>query len=447
MCEMCNLTFETRADLDAHDGLFHTHPHHCDLCHKGFNIRAQMVYHRQSHFNMRLKCPYCPRLLKTERTLETHVELHTNTMEGLKYPCKICSKVFTTKMSLFRHRKNYHLNIKCEFCPEILDNQKEHLHHVEINHQSSSVLTKYKCSVCKKCFSQRSILFAHKRQLHKFPKIAIRVRNPKYGCYFCSKIFTFKPSLEIHVVQHLLGIVDVLNVNESMSKLNLSCTLCYKGYLSKEEFKQHNEQVHPDIILCEICTKQFFKQEGFLRHKRLVHFSTRIECKICQQTFKTDYELGIHLANSNHAPKSFDFKFCPEKLDSNNELDAHKKSFHKNKLKFECSHCEERFETKKSIASHILRIHKKTHSCHHCKKLFGSKSSLNEHLNSCKKDKTHIFKCTICFRDYTTRQDLKMHYINAHLNPFSFKCKICSKRFNKMHQVKLHMKAHHAQQI
>jgi KRAB domain-containing zinc finger protein len=443
LCELCNVTFETRADLEAHDGLLHTHPHHCDVCYKGFHNRYHMLAHHQSHFNMRLQCPQCPSIFKTHITLEGHIRRHMATTDPFNYPCKVCSKIFISREKLFKHRKNHHL--KCKFCPIILDNQQEYIHHIEINHQSSSAITKYMCSVCKKCFSQQNILHAHKKQSHK-PK-RVRVKGKIYYCHFCSETFRWKYRLELHIVQHLVNIIGTLNVNASTCKINLSCILCYKSYLNQEEFKQHNAQVHPDISLCDICTKQISNQKLLEKHKKLVHRAALIDCEICQRTFETDFELALHLANFEHMSQNYNCKFCSEKFNTDSKLDAHKKSFHKNELKFECSRCEERFETKKSITSHMLRIHVKPHLCQHCGLSFHSESLLNKHtLKRCVKVKPRIFKCTICFQDYAHSAELKRHYIYMHLCPFSFMCKICGKRFNLNYSLGVHERTCHTQQ-
>ncbi|TKR59786.1 hypothetical protein L596_029410 [Steinernema carpocapsae] len=112
--------------------------------------------HRSSPHDSLMKCRYCPKKFKTEKTLETHkiecrlVRLHE---------CTVCGKRFKARGGLQQHHR-IHIQDKpyiCKFCPKRFT-QKSHVDQHERIHTGDKPFT---CTYCGRHFRQRSQQLGH----------------------------------------------------------------------------------------------------------------------------------------------------------------------------------------------------------------------------------------------------------------------------------------------
>jgi len=104
---------------------------------KPSSIEAMIeVHNRDVHANMdRLVCPDCGKLFTSKRSLFGHKkEKHTGAVEI--FPCPDCGKNFSRKSNLKAHRDSLHFGKKfpCSFCERIFTNRSSMNQHIKKTH-------------------------------------------------------------------------------------------------------------------------------------------------------------------------------------------------------------------------------------------------------------------------------------------------------------------------
>ena len=109
-----------------------------------------------------LVCDSCGKISQSKSLLYKHRLTH----QKLDLPCKLCSKICTTKKNLREHIINVHGQLftdKCELCGKFFIQRgllKEHLSNG--NH---------KCDFCDKVFCTKQLREKHKKDMHKVIKM------------------------------------------------------------------------------------------------------------------------------------------------------------------------------------------------------------------------------------------------------------------------------------
>ncbi|XP_032232627.1 zinc finger protein 91 [Nematostella vectensis] len=100
-----------------------------------------------------------------------------------------------------------------------------------------------------------------------------------------------------------------------------------------------------------------------------------------------------------------------------------------------CEKCHKRFALLEELREHQLTHKDRRLVCKHCKKVFFAMSSLKKHVITAH-DSQAPFWCPVCDRDYSRKDNLAVHMMNAHsttnskkVGPKGNRCKDCDKRF------------------
>ena len=146
------------------------------------------------------QCEQCPRVLKTKRKYQNHLNVHEE-----KFRCENCGKCFQDQYCLTRHKrgqatcekilnKSQFCNVYCNLCDfktTSKDNLRQHL----VKHSGKII-----CSVCKQPFSRRRDLERHQK-------------NPDN----CNKYLFSHPMKGAAATVNLLGQYSPFNKNISIT--------------------------------------------------------------------------------------------------------------------------------------------------------------------------------------------------------------------------------------
>lgn len=121
-CLKCGCRFKSKSDLEAH-AVTHEHvaPYACNQCTRVFNHKGNYKRHLISHLDPqgihlpKYPCSYCDKRFPNNRTLQTHIRVHTGEKP---FQCDVCHKSFSQRGNLLNHSK-IHSNPRsytCEVC-------------------------------------------------------------------------------------------------------------------------------------------------------------------------------------------------------------------------------------------------------------------------------------------------------------------------------------------
>lgn len=110
---------------------------------------------------------------------------------------------------------------------------------------------------------------------------------------------------------------------------------------------------------------------------------------------------------------------------------------HESISKIICKTCNRTFKSENNLRVHEYKMHRET--CDICKAKFKEKSGLEKHMMRIHKIKE---KCNLCKKEFIDTEDLKVHIKKVHETKPNLPCKSCDRTFNSYDELKTHMKAH-----
>ncbi|XP_037044172.1 zinc finger and SCAN domain-containing protein 12-like [Bradysia coprophila] len=111
----CTSKFSGPHYLSRHKRLCHSVKPllYCDVCGRGFKVKAGLENHRSYHFDPKIPCKICQKLFRNKRALLNHMLVHS---QDRKYKCETCGKAYQRNYTLRIHRR-VHTQEKPYSCP------------------------------------------------------------------------------------------------------------------------------------------------------------------------------------------------------------------------------------------------------------------------------------------------------------------------------------------
>ncbi|KAK7114315.1 zinc finger protein 431-like [Littorina saxatilis] len=200
----------------------------------------------------------------------------------------------------------------------------------------------------KKASSKRSSGVANQSKLpskHKAPKY--------HSCAFCSKTFTIKRKLHVHVRTHSTGKGSFgIEANQK----NFACEFCANFYTSKESLRAHIKCKHsgePEVE-CDVCGSIQPSSFALSAHKKACHDFNKL-CYVCGAVFTSKPSFDKHMA-SHFGVKRYFCDICDTGFVHKSSL-YHHKTVHVSTKSFQCDVCSQMFKMQHLLNRHLLHSH------------------------------------------------------------------------------------------
>ena len=179
-CNVCDLTFRTRQNLNLHRRIHSEAKYACQYCDYKARQKPQLISHEnQMHKVTSLfQCDLCNFKTITKTRFDHHMLSHKT---NISYSCKTCEKKFTVREDYLHHRKYHQRTSKndycCAVCGEKFKVYKEKNWHMAKDHNFEG----YKCRICASTFSHNGALTKHFKKKHPL--------DVMYHCNECNTFF------------------------------------------------------------------------------------------------------------------------------------------------------------------------------------------------------------------------------------------------------------------
>uniref|UniRef100_A0A3P9J2I2 C2H2-type domain-containing protein n=1 Tax=Oryzias latipes TaxID=8090 RepID=A0A3P9J2I2_ORYLA len=388
-------------------------------------------------------CPICLRTFDSVKTLNRHVQCHT---DDRPYHCIHCNKHFKHMHGLKRHQiyavchkkssrffwkkglrvgsgqgdaggsnpqqgAQPRIPVWCSNCgkhfeyPSALREHQENVCKLELR----DVM---KCSDCDKEFKSVTMLKVHQR-----------IHDPLY-CKECGKILANESAFERHKLMHR----------------PMQCTMCEKTFTLLRRLREHYSKQHgfSGPFPCSQCNKTFVQLSYLAIHQRIHKGEFPYVCDMCPEKFRSSNCLTVH-QRKHTGEKPFLCWQCGKCYRSASELTVHMGT-HSEERPWACTQCDMAYRTKLQLTNHVEQVHIGVrYPCNACGKQFMKETSLKRHELIHTGERPH--QCTVCGKTFLTANELRLHN-RYHTGERPYKCDVCSKAFIQSGYLKAHMRIH-----
>jgi len=264
-------------------------------------------------------------------------------VEGEMYFCKFpgCQhqEAFKTAGGCKNHQLRQHATeeekiFSCKFCDLKFASNQLRNKHENLMHNK-----RFPCEQCSKVFSEKTRLMIHMR-IHSGEK--------PFVCESCGVSFSQRDNLRLHK--------EFKHPSLGQQEKKFTCDICSASFLTKSNLSRHSMS-HTDLkcYVCETCGKGF-KDPGALKQHNFSHGAPDYPCDICGQRFTSPLYLNRHMGRLHPADgvQPLTCGICGRGFPLNHQLQEHIESVHNN-VKHCCPHCNIPIGRRSSVARHIKK--------------------------------------------------------------------------------------------
>lgn len=296
----------------------------CDVCHKVYRHKSDMLRHRRSHVESLVKCSQCPASFPTEMSLKKHVAAKHAASGNSANPGNPGNPGNASNSSNHDFGEHFLAQLVLPGTTvEVLD--------------------------------ASALVQGEKR-------IVDHLRG--YQCSQCGLRFKDRRTLDSHIKQH----IEVANVEKAKG---YQCKQCVEHFRDKRALERHVKKRHAKPHVCIQCRARFATVELLKEHECKQEESKQYACEKCNSMYSSQRNLKRHMQNHHSSVKQLSCPVCRKEFGSDKDLNVHMKKHEETT----CNQCTAVFDTEEELQSHVC-----TMQCHFCMELFASKTALEDHM-------------------------------------------------------------------
>ena len=481
-CGKCEATFQTKELVNEHRSQAHFSKDwksvKCSQC--NIDILPKKIDQHWKIFHPEcLKCEECDKVLKNEKLMDRHKNLHR---KGSIFSCNSCDWESNCKFQLEHHRNRYHQeyhttitykcgtcffgfktegrfqkhNIvahkgkseklpvrvhKCDFCHKGFFTQKQLVFHLEYNHDP---ILKYQCGLCKFQSQDKAGLENHFSQSNHADNVCNEVVLDSYGCRNCDQEDPDLAKLLAHIKKCHLEYRDFPH----------KCSKCTAKFLTKTLLHEHTEIcLKAGLFECKECCRNFVTAHELQTHNSSKHKfkqseSNQFKCKYCPKNFVSKEILDRHV--KIHLKLAKTCQFCGIIYCYKHMMRAHMYQLHRTDNHYLCRECGFKTELKTGLDKHQVEKHGSIlkpelgdhHTCEFCEFTTKNTHSLELHANKFHCGLGKNFVCEHCSKSFLTEPELRKHR-SRHTWEESYVCQHCGEKYSQRWSLTAHIRRTH----
>ncbi|XP_062542364.1 zinc finger protein 62 homolog [Armigeres subalbatus] len=310
-------------------------PIQCEVSHKTFDTKKQVIKHHRAHVPKKYACERCGKLFQKRGFVSRHrkrskcsVIDDQGTSSESPVQCEVCHKIFNTKKQLINHKREHGpIKYVCERCGKSFIRRERFLEHA-------------------KCYK-------HNSDDYQTANVYDETKNKSQTDLRCVVIKN----------ENADDMNDVIVIEEAKIETRLDSEHEARRALTNGQSTKKNETV-VEPLKCEICQKSFLYRSRLQNHKKYTHGKKQHECPICGKPIAYQHNIRHHMRT--HEPR------CERQL---------KESENCNVRAFKCNFCQKTYKSDRDLINHKRYLHgPKKHECHICGFRFSKATDLKEKL-------------------------------------------------------------------
>ena len=484
-CDKCDLAFETKDELDDHEGLHQLSQDNaetlalmsdrkwkCEFCTRSFKGKQIWMYHRKLlHADQLGPEDEGANLNESTEsngntTAESEMELDAINTQDCTY-CPYCRKKLSRKSfkrhMVVQHSKNpdelladdpfdkSETETKCILCDTSFDGEsrvtdmRQHIRDFHGDQESFS------CEYCQKEFVNIRGLEKHLKLNRCQPKN--KLEKP-FKCDYCDVKFSNYHSITVHLKKNRCrnyqieenGEVKIstnkIPISVPTRRLDIPCKVCHEVFEDRQTLRKHVFENHKEIQMfqCDICEMAFPRRETLSMHMKFKHkvmgFAKSYEkekvykCPVCERDYIAFKTLKLHISHKH----PYEMDAILEKLNQMQAEDFIELSPEvKNEVIDDDSKSNEKPQPQ--LLSYVDYF-----PCEQCQDLnFQTISELDEHVP---KNHPESEKCEFCGKWFDNFVSMRSHKGKIHQRYIRFQCSKCGETFRSEKEALKHVDQH-----